>query len=51
MAGLIGYWVGGFIALYLISALVLLFFGENKWSYKSVTIAAFVALAIGTGIG
>jgi len=48
MAPQLGYYVGGFVILYLVSALVLLDFRDKKYTYQAVTIAAAIALAIGT---
>ena len=51
MAAQLGMWVGAFVILYLVSALVLLSFRDKKSTYQAVTIATLIALAIATLLG
>ena len=51
MAAQLGFWIGAFIILYLVSALVLLAFRDKKYTYQAVTISTLIALAIATLLG
>ena len=46
-----GFYIGAFVILYLVSALIQLAFRDKKYTYQAVTISTLIALAIAVLLG
>ncbi len=51
MAGQIGFFIGGFVILFLLSSLVPLVFRTRRRTYSAVLFSTLVALAVATVLG